>query len=112
MAFIKFPTMLYMGGDVRAQYATAQDEDDVESLKAQGYREPFDYGNEVEEEEPADTLEAAREDAKALGLTVHHKASIRKIRAAIAAKKLENINPKEAAAFFESALVTEAHKKG
>ena len=109
MAFIKYPTMLYMGGDVRAKHATARDEEEELALLAEGYRAPFDYpvadeapaakvekvaaqmvkaAEQTEAEAKAD-LEAAREEAKAMGMTFHHKTGLATIRAAIEKKKIE-----------------------
>lgn len=109
MGFIKYPTMLYMGGDVRAKYATARNEDEEIALLAEGYRAPFDYPAadeapaekaekvaaemaeqaEMTEAEKKAALQAARDEAKALGLTFHHKTGLDTILAAIEKKRLE-----------------------
>lgn len=106
--FVKYPTMMYEGGDVEKAWRLAHNEDDEAALMAEGFRAPFDFpkgetdaeaaarkkredAEAAEAKKAADAaeLEALRAEAKSLGLTFHHKTGADTIRAAIEKKKLE-----------------------
>lgn len=98
-----YPNMLFVDGDPDKVYVIVNSEDEELAKRAEGYRVAFEPA-EVKPEmvaaqfaEKADAvasdakaaLQAARDEAKALGLAFHHKTGLDTILAAIEKKRLE-----------------------